>query len=163
MPLALCETALSWRAPVLRSARLENTAMEQDRPPRVLAVSNDHRFLSLLRSILAETGLEPCTLDTWGSVVQQAEHVRPHLILLDLNVTHATPCAKTLRQVRAHPVVAEIPIVVCPTVAWLVDEHAAELRQPGIWLWEAPFDPSALLVTVQAALRPRPLRLWSPY
>jgi DNA-binding NtrC family response regulator len=126
--------------------------MEQDRPLRVLAVSNDHRFLALLRSILAESGLEPSTLDVWGSVAHEAELARPQLMLLDLNATHAASCAETLRHLRAHPVLAEIPIVVCPTATWLVDEHAAEVRQPGIWLWGTPYDPSALLLMVEAAL-----------
>jgi len=133
--------------------RLEKyTGMEQDPPPRALVASNDHRFLALLRSILSETGLEPSTLDAWDSVVEQAERARPQLILLDLNVTHAASCAETLRQLHTNPVLAEIPIVVCPTAIWLVDEHAAEVRQPGIWLWQAPFDPAALLLTVEAAL-----------
>jgi hypothetical protein len=50
--------------------------MEHDRPDRVLAVSNDHRFLVLLRNILAESGPAPihtgcaglsCAAGTWAA------------------------------------------------------------------------------------------------
>ncbi len=127
--------------------------MEQDGPPRALVVSNDRRFLSLIRSLLAETGLETCTVAGWDAVIEHAEHARPQIILLDLNVTHSLGCVQALRELRAHAAIAKVPIVVCPTASWLVDEYAVQLQQPGTWLWQAPFDPSALLLTVEATLQ----------
>lgn len=127
--------------------------MEQDGPPRALVVSNDHRFLSLIRTVLAETGLETCTAERWEAVIEHAKRAQPQIILLDLNVTHGSSCVEALRELRANAGTGKVPIVVCPTAGWLVDEYAVDLQQPGIWLWQAPFDPSVLLLTVEATLR----------
>jgi DNA-binding response OmpR family regulator len=127
--------------------------MEQDGPPRALVVSNDHRFLSLIRNVLAEIGLEMCTVEGWDAVIEHAERAQPEIILLDLNVTHGSACAQALRELRAHAGTGKVPIVVCPTATWLVDEHAVAFRQPGTRLWQAPFDPSELLLTIEATLQ----------
>ncbi len=83
--------------------------MEQNGPPRALVVSNDHRFLSLIRNVLAEIGLEMCTVEGWDAVIEHAERAQPEIIFLDLNATHGSACAQALRELRAYAGTCKVP------------------------------------------------------
>jgi DNA-binding response OmpR family regulator len=101
--------------------------MAEDRKPaRVALIEDNPGDVLLIREALREEGLDVDLMhfhdgdEAWASLNRQAE--APQLILLDLNLPRVDG-SLLLRQIRAHPVLSQVPIAILTSSQSPADEE----------------------------------------
>ncbi|HYV37201.1 MAG TPA: ATP-binding protein, partial [Gemmataceae bacterium] len=87
----------------------------QDGLPKVLVIDDDHAIGSLLERILEREGYAVICANSGQAGLRQAKETRPQVILLDVVMPDMDGWA-TLRQLKAEPDLAGIPVVLLTMV-----------------------------------------------
>ncbi len=116
-------------------------------PQRVVVVEDDALTVDLLVDVLAEAGYTATVLYSPLDAHREIARLQPRAILLDLELPYGSGAA-LLRELKADPATAGIPIVV-------ISAYTETLAREDVALLAAmmpkPFPPQALLATLQAA------------
>jgi CheY-like chemotaxis protein len=118
-----------------------------------VVLSSDRPFVAFVRAVVAEAAISVCGSQQWEAGDDLILDRRPSLVALDLSVGQHYRCWATLERMARDPRLRSIPVVVCATASWLLDGHADALARNGVHVWREPFDPAALLDTVDAAIQ----------
>jgi DNA-binding response OmpR family regulator len=86
----------------------------QNKPAKnnILIVEDDLSLLNILREKLEEMGLKVTTAETGQQALNKIKDTPPNLILLDIMLPGGMNGFDVLEQVKANPILKEIPIIV---------------------------------------------------
>ena len=119
-----------------------------------MVLSSERSFVALVRSVVAEVGIDVCASKLWEAVDEGGLDPCPALLVVDLSVDHRDRAWATLDRLASNPQLRTIPIVVCPAASWLLDGRADALARSGVQVWREPYDPGQLIAAAQTALEP---------
>ena len=83
---------------------------------RVLIIDDDPDYVSAIKALLEGAGYEVHTAFTGADGLRLATSVVPELVLLDVVMTERTEGLKVLKQMRAVPALAHMPVVIVSSV-----------------------------------------------
>ena len=115
---------------------------------RILLVDDDPAVARYLAADLREEGYGVEVLADAGQVVDQASHTRPDLVLLAIDLDGLD----LLRQLRAHPPTASVPVIVLSARADPTDRVVALATGADDYVAK-PFDTLELVARVGGTLR----------
>jgi two-component system, cell cycle response regulator DivK len=95
---------------------------------RVLIVEDNEKNLKLLRDLLQLKGYETVEARTGGEAVRMAQHTRPDLVLMDIQLPDIDGI-EALRRIRADPAIAATAVVAVS--ASVMPEHRARIMTSG--------------------------------
>ncbi|HEY1296884.1 MAG TPA: response regulator [Chloroflexota bacterium] len=123
--------------------------MQFDSRAVVLVLSDDPRFVTLVRAV-ADDATRVVRETNTGSVLSDLAHgPRPDVLVLDVTIGTAQQRWALLEKLSTDPWVSRIPIVVTPSAPDLLLGHAITLQGPGLQVWSDPFDPADLLAAIE--------------
>jgi CheY-like chemotaxis protein len=120
--------------------------------PCVAVMSSDRSFIAFVRTMLHEIGLDVTARERWSELAPVVHERRPPAIVVDLNVHAPERGWAALQSIRADPATRATPLIVCTAASWLLDDRTEDLRAADAHLWLDPFDPAALLSTMESSL-----------
>jgi CheY-like chemotaxis protein len=115
---------------------------------RILAVDDHPQTLDIVIITLQQHGFQAMGLNSPVDVVTIAEQERPHLILLDMNMPEMDG-SEVCRQLRAHPELSSIPIIMFSAEA---SEKLAGFQAGADDFLLKPTDPEELIARIEALL-----------
>ena len=121
---------------------------------KVLIVDNEDAIIDSTGMLLKVLGYEPVGLNKAHRILAVALHEMPAIILQDLIMPDFS-AKETIRQLRANPATANIPIILFSAVPSL-DETVDALGANGYL--PKPFDPRALERILQQFVDPHPVK-----
>jgi CheY-like chemotaxis protein len=120
---------------------------------RITVVNDSEEFLGLMREVLDALGHTPTVLDGSKVTVEEIAGTHPHILVIDLHLGSPEVLDDGWALVvgsRAHPELADVPIVVCSGNVIYLRERAAEIAAlADVHPLEKPFG----LVDVEDLLR----------
>lgn len=123
---------------------------------RISVVDDYEAFLETMHSILEDIGdHEVATLDGDQTTIEEIEASRPEVLIVDLRMAgHQMKGWELLRQMRAHPILRDVPTIVCSADIETLQARAAEFeRIDGLWRLAKPFSVAEMLGMVGEALQ----------
>jgi DNA-binding response OmpR family regulator len=112
---------------------------------RLVVLSQDRRFLRLLRMLFGELGLEVIThVEAFGPV-RLISRLQPDLVILDIALTHERCGWAILQGLGEDPSTARIPVIVCSPATWILAERPDLLERDGVFTWAEPFEATELI------------------
>jgi CheY-like chemotaxis protein len=121
---------------------------------KVLLVDNDPTTISLLRILLELDGHSVSVCSVAGQVIDQVAQLNPDLVLMDVYLTSGDDGLNLLRQLRAKPATAGLPVVM--TSGMELSEECRQAGADGFLL--KPYTPEQLAQTMTHSLENRPQR-----
>lgn len=121
---------------------------------RVVVIEDDDDIRALIVDILSTAGMDVAGAGRLADGIAAAGEARPSLLIVDLKLPDAAG-PDTVRRLRAHPTVAEVPIIVVsgeingPVIAAVMAAGASRYLPK-------PFSTASLLEAVRATLSPPP-------
>ncbi len=119
---------------------------------RILVADYDPQYLAMMQELLLEEGYrDVCAVnqhELWGSIM----HARPDLVMVDVNTAHGDDAWTVLKNLRSDCASADIPVVVCSTVARLLREKSDWLRTMHCAILEKPFSLTQLSDAVRSCI-----------
>jgi DNA-binding response OmpR family regulator len=113
----------------------------------VLVIDDDVEIHELVRHALAGAGYTVTGIDSMLGALALAERLQPVAILLDLGLPYKSGVT-LLTEIRKHPQIANVPIVV---ISGLADDLPPDRRALAHAVLPKPFGLSALLAAVNSA------------
>ena len=96
--------------------------------PRILVVEDNDRNLKLVRDVLSHAGFDVVEARSGEQGVALAQEETPDLVLMDLGLP-GIDGSESLRQLRATPSTAAVPVVA--VTAYAMPEDRERTRQAG--------------------------------
>lgn len=93
----------------------------------ILIVDDDPAGTRLLATLLEMEGYQPASVQDWRDPLNDVEHLRPDLILMDIYLRTTTGFA-LLERLRNHP---DPEIAQTPVLLMSAEDQAARSRQAG--------------------------------
>ncbi|MCA9914193.1 MAG: response regulator [Anaerolineae bacterium] len=106
---------------------------------KVMLVDDDQTMVSLMQTLLELDGYEVVTARTGTEVVAKAEAERPQIMMIDFHLTDMEG-VEVVRELRAHPVFANLPILMASGLDVREEVMAAGANEFIV----KPFDPGDL-------------------
>jgi DNA-binding response OmpR family regulator len=120
---------------------------------RIVVFNHDEHILTLFREVLSKRGFEVLTYLQELISLSEVEKVHPNLIILGYLKGYVENELEMVEQLRAHPTLKELPIIICTTgeirsqrIGW-----QEELRYVAIV--PKPFNVNDLVEAVDTALK----------
>jgi len=123
---------------------------------RVLAAGGNSAFLRLIQTLLDDIGIPVRTTSDWHHVPHIASKLLPDLTILDLAPGSESACWLAAEALRSRDATRNIPILLCPVAAWLIDQHAEQVNRLAVNVWSGKFDLDELLRLVTVAVSREP-------
>jgi CheY-like chemotaxis protein len=114
----------------------------------VLVVEDDEAVSSLLVTLLEDAGYHAVPAFDGRRAIELAQHIRPHLITLDLALP-GSDGHEVLERLKGDPRTREIPVVVISAFTQILP---AGDRKKLAYLLGKPFDVSEVMAIVQATV-----------
>ena len=106
---------------------------------RSIVIDDDVDILELFSLTLQDEGYEVHLREHIFEDLADAEHLAPHLIIVDLFLSYHQNCWGFLQRLKSHPPTASIPIILC-TAAQLTSGQESYIQQQGIPIISKPFE-----------------------
>lgn len=119
---------------------------------RVLVLGKDDDVSRLVEKTLAEAEYKPRVLTHPRYAVSTAKRIGAKAIVVNLEIDQQFSARSVLDTLRADPVTATIPIVLCARQAWLQQSHNSYINDRRLRLLLVPFTPEELIATVDRAI-----------
>lgn len=126
--------------------------------PMIVVIDNYDPMLDLVDEVLTSEGY---AVQCYPERIENAaciEHVRPDLVIMDLQRANSDDVILLLGQLRRHPSTRAVPMIVVSTDGGLLRDLAAPLSQLGCGALEKPFDLEDFLDQVKRMLGASPQR-----
>ena len=126
---------------------------------KVLVIDDEMDMRIYITTVLETSGYAPIATREGSEGIRKAKEIQPDLVILDVMMP-GEGGAETYRQLKADPVLRNIPVVMLSAVKESSFFHYLKMlntRQPGtvplpaVYL-EKPFDPEDLIAAVETAL-----------
>ncbi len=122
-------------------------------PQQVVVVEDDESTLQFLTLVLTEVGgYRVITCRSGATAVDCVRTTQPQAVILDTHLETPDMGWQVLRELKADPRLAAIPVIVSSADARAIHEHAAVLRSTGSASLSKPFVVDDLLGLVQGLL-----------
>ena len=118
---------------------------------RVLIIDDDPAVLKLFQLVLSDEGYEVHLLGEIDHAERVIQSVRPELIIVD-HVFGQGQGLTLLRELRANPETANLPVIVCSAAAEQLRAYGACIDRLHARVVPKPFDLDDLLATVAESL-----------
>lgn len=115
--------------------------------PKLMIVDDDETMVRLLTTLLQMDGFEVLRGRGGEGLTEQVRQVRPDLVLMDVFLSEADGL-DLLRQLKAHPDLAEVPVIMSSGMD--LTEKCLEAGANAFLL--KPYTPEQLLQTIQENL-----------
>ena len=141
-----------------RAAPRLSAATEPASPPRILVLEDHAETLRLLQRLLAQTGYDVATSMTLLDL-DQMQQLAPDLIVQDLLFGRSHEGSwNLLHQLRRHPALGRVPIVLCTAAGLLLQEPplASDVDRLQLTVVHKPFSLPDLLTVVSISLTDLP-------
>lgn len=123
-----------------------------NRPPRILAVNRSLNLLNLFHDILNEQGYEVELSNYTYESLTTIEKLRPDVIILDFGREGNDEEWLLLKMLKLSPTVATIPILLCMSPLFLMQNQEDRFRHKNIRLLFNPIDKDELVDAVHQIL-----------
>ena len=120
----------------------------------IVIANDDLTYLELIKDMLTNEGYQSVHCIVGTGTHDAIRRLEPALVLLDINFEQPGPGWHLLDMLRLHPATALIPIIICSTDPWLLQEKDGLLRTLHCDSLEKPFDLEMLLAKIRAAVGP---------
>lgn len=127
--------------------------MESREKPLILVVDDNETIRNLVATILSMHDMEVASATDGDEALVFIEQRRPDVMLLDLSMPRVDGL-EVLRQVRAHPVLNDLRIVMLTAVANAPRFQEVHAYKPDGYL-EKPFRINDLINLIQQVMSPR--------
>jgi twitching motility two-component system response regulator PilH len=117
----------------------------------VLLVEDQRTQRELMAATLSQDGLKVITAADGREALQKLQETRPDVVVLDVVMPNMNGY-EFLREIRKHPDLAKLPVVVCSVKGEQFDKHWAERLGSNAYVVK-PFEPQVLVGTVRSLLR----------
>ena len=114
----------------------------------VVVVNDDTTILELIRQVLEDERYRVAVSGDADGGYRLIRAAPPHLAILDVHMAGA-PDWHTVDRVKADPVTASVPVLVCSASAREMREAESRMRALGCDLLHMPFDIDELLERVR--------------
>src|SRR5579859_503664 len=121
---------------------------------RVLVINDEVSILELFRLVLEPEGYEVHTSEETIENLEEVEHLRPDLVILDLKLGAQEEGWVMMQKLRMYPPTQNIPIILCTAALNEAREQEEMLRDKGIPVVYKPFSVDELLAAVHTILPP---------
>ncbi len=119
----------------------------------IVVIDDDAPMLEFLNILLSEVANYTVTLcHSAAAAVECVRAAHPQAIILDTHLETADAGWAVLRQLKADPILASIPVIVCSADPNDLQDHAALLQSSGSVSLPKPFEVDDLLGLLQASL-----------
>ena len=118
--------------------------------PKVLVIEDNEQNLYLVTFLLERYGLEIIPARTGPQGVALADHVRPDLILLDIQLP-GMDGYEVARRLKQNPLLADVPIVAVTSYAMEGDREKG-LLAGCVGYIEKPINPETFLMEIRPFL-----------
>lgn len=122
--------------------------------PLVMVVDDDEATLKLMEELLADEGYQPLLALASDGASHTAVREQPALMILDIRMEAPDSGVRVLREMRANPATATVPVLIFTADRQFLVENEDDLRAQGYTVVAKPFFVDALLDTVRAMTRP---------
>jgi DNA-binding response OmpR family regulator len=121
--------------------------------PRILVVNDTQEILELFRMLLEEEEGYDVVLSGFPiQQVQEIEHIKPDLIILDLILGDEKTGMQMLQMLKMQRSTASIPVLVCTAALQIVREQEGYLVSQGVHVVYKPFEIDDLMANVKQLL-----------
>ena len=120
--------------------------------PRIFVVDDDEDLRVFMQDFLSIYGYEVRTRNGARGAHALICQVLPALVIVDLWLEHPTAGLDVVREVRADPVTAAIPLILYSAALHTLDGQREGLLSAGVGLLQKPFKPDELIEMVEAML-----------
>ena len=129
---------------------------------RITVVNDSEEFLAVMRDVFDTLGHMPTVLNAAQATVDEVASTRPHLLVVDLRLGSASILDDgwaLIVGVRAHPDLADVPIIVCSGDVLFLRERSEEIAAlADVHALEKPFGVSEVEELVRNLLDRRETR-----
>jgi CheY-like chemotaxis protein len=129
---------------------------------RITVVNDSEEFLAVMRDVFDTLGHAPTVLNSVDVTVEDVASSRPQLLVVDLRLGSASVLEDGWALVvgaRAHPDLADVPIIVCSGDVLFLRERAEEIAAlADVHALEKPFGVSEVEELVRHLLERRETR-----
>lgn len=116
--------------------------------PLIVVVDDNTDYLSFMTTLLAFAGYSVLICRRSDEAVPLVRARHPDFVLLDIRMEDADSGFTILAALRADPITAAIPILLCSADVEALDAFAAQNREPHTATIVKPFELSDLLHTL---------------
>jgi CheY-like chemotaxis protein len=129
----------------------KQTGMEHSQA-RVLVLGKDDEVSRLVDKALSDAEYKPRVLTHPRYAVATAKRIGAKAVVVNLEIDQQFSARSVLDTLRADPVTAVMPIILCARQAWLQPSHKDYISDRRLRLLLVPFTPEELVATVDRAI-----------
>jgi CheY-like chemotaxis protein len=129
----------------------KQTGMEHSQA-RVLVLGQDDDVSRLVDTALSDADYKPRVLTHPRYAVSTAKRIGAKAIVVNLEIDQQFSARGVLDTLRADPLTAAIPIILCARQAWLQPSQRNYVNDRRLRLLLVPFTPEELVATVDRAI-----------
>lgn len=119
---------------------------------RVLVLGKDDDVSRLVDTTLADADYKPRVLTHPRYAVSTAKRIGAKAVVVNLEIDPQFSARAVLETLRADPITAIVPIILCARQAWLQPSHKNYINDRRLRLLLVPFTPEELVATVDRAI-----------
>lgn len=119
---------------------------------RVLVLGKDDEVSRLVDRALADADYKPRVLTHPRYAVSTAKRIGAKAVIVNIEIDPEFSARSVLETLRADPVTATVPIILCARHAWLQPTHKSYITDRRLRLLLVPFTPEELVATVDRAI-----------
>jgi CheY-like chemotaxis protein len=119
---------------------------------RVLILGKDDDVSRLVDKALSDADYKPRVLTHARYAVGTAKRIGAKAVVVNLEIDPQFSPRTVLDTLRADPVTANVPIILCARQAWLQASHKTYINDRRLRLLLVPFTPEELVATVDRAI-----------
>lgn len=119
---------------------------------RVLVLGKDDEVSRLVDKALADAEYKPRVLTHPRYAVSTAKRIGAKAVVVNLEIDPQFSARSVLDTLRADPITAKMPIILCARQAWLQPSHKNYINDRRLRLLLVPFTPEELVATVDRAI-----------
>ena len=120
--------------------------------PAIAVIDDDADLLGLLRLLFEDQGWATVPFTDSTDAVDALKDVPPNLIMLDLWLGSTGSGWEVVRELKAHPALHSVPVLICSGATDHRQDTERWLREHEITLLSKPFDIDDLYMMVESAL-----------
>ena len=119
---------------------------------RVLILGKEDDVSRLVETTLSDADYKPRVLTHPRYAVGTARRIGAKAVVVNLEIDPQFSARTVLDTLRADPVTATVPIILCARQAWLQPSHKTYINDRRLRLLLVPFTPEELIATVDRAI-----------
>jgi DNA-binding response OmpR family regulator len=120
-----------------------------------LVINDDHDLLGVYDAVIRDMGHQPVTRVHVGSAVEIVRDVKADALIVDLeSPADGEAGIRIIREVRAHPAIAGLPIILCTGATQKVKPLLKRQQLTDVPVVGKPFAVDELEAVLQAVLSP---------